>query len=111
MAKKITRVFRRFTDEERQRLAKLRAEAMKEFPPRYPGRPPAAPGLGATIRAAREAQGLTWYALAKRAGVPNQGTIRDIELGRDVKLSNLRAVAQVLGLKLELVPEAALNAK
>lgn len=47
MAEKITRVFRRFTDEERQRLAKTRAEVMKEFPPKYAPRPVAAPGLGA----------------------------------------------------------------
>lgn len=111
MAEKTTRVFRRFTDGERQRLAKTRAEVMKEFPPKFVGRRPAAPGLGATIRAAREAQGLTWYALAKRAAVPNDGTIRDIELVRDVKLSHLHAVAQVLGLRIELVPETALNAE
>ena len=43
------------------------------------------------------------YALAQRAGVPNQGTIRDIEQGKDVKLSNLQAVASALGLELELV--------
>jgi hypothetical protein len=30
-----------------------------------------------------------------------------MELGRDVKVSNLRAVAQVLGLKVELVPAEA----
>jgi len=107
MAKKLTRVFRRFTEEERERLTKIRESAAREFPPRRAGRPPAAPGLGETIRTAREAQGLSWYALARRAGVPNQGTIRDIEQGRDVKLSNLRAVASALGLALELVPAAA----
>jgi len=37
---------------------------------------------------------------------PNQATIRDIEQGKDVKLSNLRAVANALGLQLELVPAA-----
>ena len=47
---------------------------------------------------------MTWYALAQRAGVPNQATIRDIEQGKDVKVSNLRAVAQALGLELDLVP-------
>ncbi len=33
----------------------------------------------------------------------NQATIRDIEQGKDVKLSNLQAVASALGLELELV--------
>jgi hypothetical protein len=41
--------------------------------------------------------------LAQRASIPNQGTIRDIEQGNDVKLSNLQAVAAALGLELELV--------
>ncbi len=35
--------------------------------------------------------------------IPNQATIRDIEQGKDVKLSNLQAVASALGLELELV--------
>ena len=59
------------------------------------------------IRQAREARGLTWYALAKAAGIPNQATIRDIEQGKDVKFSNLQAVAAALGLRLELVEQTA----
>jgi helix-turn-helix protein len=98
------RIVRRLTEAERQRHAKIIEGAYKDFPPKKMGREPAAPGIGATIRAAREAQGLTWYALAEKAGIPNQGTIRDIELGKDVKLSNLNAVTAALGLKLELVP-------
>src|SRR5437762_6031470 len=98
------RIFRRLTDAERERHAKIIEGAYKDFPPKKLRQDPAPPGLPAAIRAAREAQGLTWYALAQRAGVPNQGTIRDIELGKDVKLSNLRAVANALGLELELVP-------
>jgi hypothetical protein len=47
---------------------------------------------------------LTWYALAQLAGKPNQATIRDLERGKDVKLSNLQAVAKALKLELELVP-------
>lgn len=106
MAKKLERIERRLTDEERKRHAQIRAAAEREFPPKSPRRP-AAPGIPATIRAAREAQGLTWYALAQKAGIPNQATIRDIEQGNDVKLSNLQAVAQALGLNLELVPAGA----
>lgn len=105
MSKKLQHVNRRLTDAERERHAQIRAAVVQEFPPAAPRRP-AAPGIPAAIRAAREAQGLTWYALAQRAGVPNQATIRDIEQGRDVKLSNLLAVAKALGLELELVPAA-----
>jgi len=50
------------------------------------------------LRKAREAQELSWYAVAKAAGIPNPGTIRNIEAGRDAKLSNVQAIAKVLGL-------------
>jgi DNA-binding phage protein len=40
--------------------------------------------------------------VAKSAGIPNSGTIRDIEAGRDAKLSNVEAIAKVLGLELSL---------
>jgi len=106
MAKKFQHIQRRLTDEERQRHAQIRAAAERDFPPKTTRRT-AAPGIPAVIRAAREAQGLTWYALAQKAGIPNQATIRDIEQGNDVKLSNLQAVAQALGLNLELVPAGA----
>ena len=107
MAKKLQSIQRVLTDAERQRHAQVREAAEKDYPPKSQGRRAAAPGIPAAIRAAREAQGLTWYALAERAGIPNQGTIRDIEQGKDVKLSNLQAVAQALGLELELVPAGA----
>jgi len=107
MAKqRIQRIERKLTEEERRRHARIRAAAVKDFPPKAVDRPPTPPGIPSAILAARKAQGLTWYALAKRAGVPNQATIRDIEQGNDVKVSNLRAVAQALGLELELVPVA-----
>lgn len=70
------------------------------------GRQESPPGLPAQIRAAREAQRLTWYAVAKLAGIPNPNTVRDIEYGRDAQLSNVQAVAKALGLRLELVEEA-----
>jgi ribosome-binding protein aMBF1 (putative translation factor) len=107
MAKKLTRVQRQLTEEERQRFATVRSAAERDFPPKSATRKPAASGIGATIRATREAQGLTWYALAQQAGIPNQATIRDIEQGKDVKVSNLQAVAKALGLELELVATAA----
>jgi hypothetical protein len=101
--RKLKHVKRLLTPEERARHAKIREEIVEEIPPQ-----PAAskrrspPGIPSQIRQAREARRLTWYALARLAGVPNQATIRDIELGKDVKLSNLQAVAEALGLSLEL---------
>ncbi len=81
---------------------------MKDFPPKAnAAAQPAPPGIPARIQQARQAHGLTWYALAKLAGIPNQATIRDIEQGKDVKLSNLEAVAAALGLKLALVDQSA----
>jgi DNA-binding transcriptional regulator YiaG len=89
---------------EAARLDTIRRQAQQDFPPAKNKRLQLArEGIGAEIRAARIAQGLTWYALARRAGIPHPGTVRDLEYGRDVKLSNLNAVASALGLKLELV--------
>jgi hypothetical protein len=48
---------------------------------------------------------LTWYALARRAGIPNANTVRDIEFGRDAQSSTGQALAQALELRLELVEE------
>jgi hypothetical protein len=104
--KDVKRVFRPATAEERKRHAEIRSQVIQEFPP-VPdaGRMASPPGLPAQIRAAREAKGLTWYAVAKLAGIPNPNTVRDIESGRDAQLSNVKAVAQALGLRLELVAE------
>ncbi|MDP6359312.1 MAG: helix-turn-helix transcriptional regulator [Planctomycetota bacterium] len=113
MAKK--RISRRVKREgpsadEARRLAEVRKKARKEFPPRDPPRLQHAElGIGAKIRAAREQQGLTWYALAKLSQIPNPATVRDIEYGRDAKLSNIEAIASALGLELELVEAQALT--
>jgi hypothetical protein len=104
---RLKHINRRLTAEERARHAQIIAAALKDIPPKHAGRKPSPPGIPAKIRQAREALGLTWYALAKAAGIPNQATIRDIEQGNDVKFSNLRAVADALGLKLELVEKVA----
>jgi ribosome-binding protein aMBF1 (putative translation factor) len=107
MARKTVRRIRRHgpgSPEELRRLEEIRQKVREEFPPRDPPRlQPATEGVGARIRAAREAQGLTWYSVAKRAGIPSPSTVRDIEYGRDTKLSNVEAVAEALGLRLELV--------
>jgi DNA-binding XRE family transcriptional regulator len=93
----------RVSSAEAERLTRIREQAMRDFPP-DPDRPrPATEGIGAKLREARERQGLTWYAVAKAAGIPNPATVRDIEYGRDTKLSSIEAITTALGLKLELV--------
>lgn len=100
-------VNRRLTPDERARHAEIIAAALKDIPPKRVKRHLSPPGIPARIRQAREARKWTWYALAKAAGIPNQGTIRDIEAGRDVKFSSLQAVAKALGLTLQLVEQVA----
>jgi hypothetical protein len=104
--KKSKRITRPATAQERKRHAEIRDKVMHEFPPsRGAGRTGSPPGIPAEIRRAREPKGLTWYAVAKLAGIPNSNTVRDIECGRDAQLSNVQAVAKTLGLRLERVEE------
>ena len=104
--KKSQRIIRPATAEERKRHAEIRKKVTQEFPPSLgAGRKESPPGIPAEIRQAREAKGLTWYSVAKLAGIPNPNTVRDIEYGRDAQLSNVQAVAEALGLRLELVEE------
>lgn len=100
-------IFRKSTPEELALDAKVIEAVKREFPQGQFGRKPSPPGIPSKIRQAREAQELSWYAVAKAAGIPNSGTIRDIEQGRDVRLSSLQAVAKVLGLQLDLVEATA----
>lgn len=89
--------------DERERLNEIRQKVRQEFPPlETPRLRAASSGIGARLRQARDAQGLTWYAVAKLAGIPNPSTVRDIEYGRDTKLSSVEAIAEALGLSLEL---------
>jgi len=98
---------RKLTPAQRRRHAQIRAADQCDFPrKRLAAVRQATGGLPAAIRQARKRQGLTWCALAQKAGIPNQATTGDIEQGKDVKLSSLEAVARALGLKLELVPTA-----
>ncbi len=101
-AKGVTRKGR-VSSTEAARLKKIREQARRDFPPDQNRPRPATRGIGAKIRAAREKQGLTWYAVAKAAGIPNPATVRDIEYGRDTKLSSIEAIAVALGLELDLV--------
>jgi ribosome-binding protein aMBF1 (putative translation factor) len=102
-AKRVVRTGHRVTEAEAERLNKIRAQARKDFPPDPNGPRPITTGVGAKIRTARESRGLTWYAVAKAAGIPNPATVRDIEYGRDTKLSSVEAIASALGLTLDLV--------
>lgn len=100
------RTVRPATAEERERHAALRQQLHEEFPPAESAeRLPTPPGIPTQIRQAREAQGLTWFALAQQAGLASGNAVRDMEAGRDAPLSALQAVASVLGLRLELIPE------
>src|SRR5438128_969104 len=104
--RRFKRIERPATAEERKRHAEIREKVMKEFPPAPGrGRQESPPGIPTQIKEARESRGLTWYALAKLAGIPNPNTVRDIEYGRDAQLSNVGAVAKALGLRLELIEE------
>ena len=95
------------SEEERRRLQEIRKKVMEEFPPRDPPRlQPAACGISVQIRLAREAQGLTWYSLAEKAGLSSANVVRDIEYGREVTLPDIEAVVAALGLKLELVEQS-----
>jgi DNA-binding transcriptional regulator YiaG len=104
--KKFKRILRPATTEETKRHDKIRQQVMKEFPPaESAAREDSPPGIPSQIRQAREAQGLTWYAVAKLAGIPNANTVRDIEYGRDAQISTVQLVGKALGLRLELVEE------
>ncbi len=104
--KKIERISRNLTAEEKARHARIREQVVKEFPPAAKKRhQPVRTGIAADLRKARKSRGLTYYAVAKQAGIPNPNTVKDVEYGRDAKLSNIEAIAKVLGLKLELVED------
>jgi hypothetical protein len=104
--KQLRRILRPATAEERARHVEIRRKVMQEFPPAPNAGPKESPpGIPSELRRARETRGLTWYAVAKLAGIPNPSTVRDIEYGRDAQLSNVEAVARALGLRVELVED------
>jgi ribosome-binding protein aMBF1 (putative translation factor) len=104
MSENWKRIVRPATAEERARHAEIREKVVQEFPPLEPPRLlPVTNSIGAQIRQAREAQGFTRFALAKKAGIANSSTVRDIEYGRDARLSDVETVAAALGLELTLV--------
>jgi DNA-binding phage protein len=98
---------RYLTPDEAEELRKVRSQIMEEFPPKKkPAKKAASPAierLAAALKQARESQGLTYYAVAKAAGIPNPRTVQDLEAAGDAQLSTISAVAESLGLRLELV--------
>jgi DNA-binding XRE family transcriptional regulator len=105
MAKKLTHVNRAMTEDERRRANDIRAAAQKDFPPKSAvGQDVPPSGIPARVCDARKARRLTRYALGQLAGVGSVA-VRDIEQGNDVPLSQLQAVAAVLGLAVELVDQ------
>ena len=100
--RKLDRVMRGSTEEEKLKDQVVREQIMAEVPKRkHMGGAYVSP-IAAAIKAAREAKGMSWYAVAKAAGIPNSGTVRDIERGQDAQISNVEKIAAVLGLQLEL---------
>lgn len=99
----LNRIVRPLTAEEKARHAEVREQVMKDFPPADNKHQPLNTGIVAELRAARKAQGLTYGAVAKKAGLDEADNVKDVEYGRDTSLSNIEAIARVLGLKLELV--------
>ena len=66
--------------------------------------------ISQTLKAAREAKGLSQRALAERAGVP-QSHISKIETtGVDLRISSLVEIARALDLELALVPRKSMSA-
>lgn len=102
MAKKFKRITGAESATQKRRRTAAKAAVQNEFPPKR-RRQTKSVGIGKRFRDSRKAQGLTWYAVAKKAGIPNSGTVRAIEEGQDAKLSSVEAIAKVLGLKLEVV--------
>ena len=105
MSKRLQHINRPLTDEERRLAAEIREGAEKDFPPKVTARRPIPPGIPRRIHDARTRRGLTRYQVGQIADVPST-LVRAIEHGEDVPVSQLHAVAESLGLVLELVEQA-----
>jgi transcriptional regulator with XRE-family HTH domain len=66
--------------------------------------------IARTIKAAREAKGLSQRALAKIAGVPQSHISKIENAGVDLRVSSLTEIARALDLELALVPRKAVPA-
>jgi DNA-binding phage protein len=101
--RKLERISRPSTSEEKARHTQIRERVMQEFPPSQRKTHPLGAGIAADLRQARKARGLTYEAVAKKAGLPSANAVKDVEYGRNTELSTIEAIAKALGLKLELV--------
>jgi hypothetical protein len=69
----------------RKDLETIRELAQSDYPPSQRTRKRAklpTTVIATKLRRARKAQGLTWYALAKAAGIPNPNTVRESNKAR-----------------------------
>jgi hypothetical protein len=104
MPEKVNRIIRSLTSDEKAQDAEVRERVLQEFPPAVTKKhEPLATGIVAELRKARKAQGLTYEAVAKSAGMPDANTVKDVEFGRDESIAHIEAIARALGMKLELV--------
>ena len=101
--KKLERIIRPLTAEEKARHAQIREQVMRQYPPSEKKQEPLSTGIAAQLRRARKARGLTYEAIAREAGLPNANTVKDVEYGRNTELPCMEAIAKALGLRLELV--------
>jgi len=102
--KKLEHIHRPLTEEERRQAVTVREGAERDFPPKPGAEKASPPGIPSRIEAARKRRGMTRYELAQTAKVPSI-TVRAIEKGEDVPLSQFHAVAAALGLSIELVEQ------
>lgn len=66
--------------------------------------------ISRTLKAAREAKGLSQRALASKAGIPQSHISKIESAGVDLRISSLTQIARALGLELTLVPRKTLPA-
>ena len=104
MAEKPERITRQLTPDEKRRHAEVRQQVMKDFPPTENRKHAALQsGIAAQLRQARKSEELTYEAVAEQAGLRSANTVKDVEFGRNKDIADIQAIADALGLKLELV--------
>ena len=105
MPEHLQHINRALTEDERRLAREIREGAEKDFPPKVAEPRPVPSGIPTRIRDARKKRGLTRYQVGQIADVPST-VVRAVEQGEDVPVSQLHAVADALGLAIELVEQA-----
>ena len=104
MENKPERLTRPLTSDEKSRHSEVREKVMQEFPPAETMKhAPESHGVAAQLRRTRKSRGLTYEAVAQQAGLPSGNMVKDVEYGRNTNLKHIEAIAQALGMKIELV--------